>query len=133
MAYILDIDVTDVLANQFHNDFSKYHALTDEQLVNLGEQLGVQDTSLFALDTNGCIKSTTIKRYLVYWFCAQLFLDKMGLNNVSLAETEKYAVKYSLYSKLVDKTEDNITKQMLTGTVYNIADRSQFNNTLYRS
>lgn len=132
MAYISDSNVTDVLANQFSADFATYHTLTDNQLIDLGIQLGVDDTDDFDVDGSGYISSWFIKQYLVSWFCMRLFLDKMGLNNVSLVNEEKYLVKYKFYKKQVEQKESKITMQMLVGNVNAIADRASFNNFLYR-
>ena len=67
MAYITDSDITDVLANQFSSSFSTYHTLADNQLIDLGIQLGVRDTDDFDLDGTE-INSWFIKQYLVAWF-----------------------------------------------------------------
>ena len=96
MAYISDSDITDKLANQFSASFSTYHSLTDNQLLDIAEQIGVRDSDDISVDGSGYISSWFIKQYLVAWFCMRLFLDKMGINNVTLSEDEKYAVKYDL-------------------------------------
>lgn len=133
MAYIADADITDLLANQFSTDFPTYHSLSDNKLIDLGVQLGVMETADFAVDGSGYISSWYIKQYIVAWFCMRLFLDKMGLNNISLPEMEKYNVKYTFYKKEVSEKESRITRQMLTGDVENISDRAKFTGFLYRS
>lgn len=133
MAYIQDSDITDEVAKQFTSSFATYHTLSDSQLIDLGVQLGVDDTDDFAVDGSGYISSWFIKQYLVCWFCMRLFLDKAGINNVSNPmDEEKYYVKYNFYKKETEKKESKITRQMLTGNVNSISDRADFNNFLYR-
>lgn len=132
MAYIANSDITDVLANQFSSSFSVYHALVDNQLLDLAERLDV-DTTDIDTDDDGYISSWAIKQYLVAWFCMRLFLDKMGLNNIDLAESEKYAVKYELYRKMATTMEVKITREMLMGNVETIRDRVAFSHHLFRS
>jgi len=129
--YIKDSDITDMLARQFLTSFPTYHTLTDAQMLNIAEQRGIFDVSLINVDEGGYVLSSTVKQYLVYWFCMKLFLDKMGVNELALSDMEKYAVKYNLYSELVDKEERKITRYMIEGTVYNIPDQVQ-SNILFR-
>jgi hypothetical protein len=47
--YIRDSDITDMLARQFLTSFPTYHTLTDAQMLNIAEQRGIFDVSLFLL------------------------------------------------------------------------------------
>lgn len=134
MAYILTSDITDDVVKHFASVFDTYHTLADNKLKDVGMSLGV-DYTLFKLDNSGCIESWYVKQFLVSWFCMRICLDKMGMNNVSISEMEKYAVKYNFYLKEADKMEAQINKQMLTG-VTNNSGGSQYrtgNNILFRS
>lgn len=135
MAYISDIDITDEVVKQFLTQFSTYHSLVDNKLIDVGLSLGV-DAGDFNLDDNGYISNWYIKQYLVCWFCMRLCLDKMGMNNVSISEMEKYAVKYNFYLKEADKMERQITKSMLIGdsgsTGSGLSDYKSSSNILFR-
>lgn len=124
MAYIANSDILDTLVNQFSSSFTTYHTLTDFQMVDLAEQLGITDSDDIDTDDDGYVSSFFIKRYLVAWFCMTLLFDKMGLNNVEFSETEKYRVKYEYYKDIVQDKDKKITYEMVTGNVDEIADRS---------
>lgn len=124
MAYIATTDITDVLVNQFTSSFSTYHTLTDSQMVDIAEQIGVTDSDDISTDDDGYVSSFFIRQYLVAWFCMRLLFDKMGINNVEFAETEKYRVKYEYYMAIVKYKEKRITHEMITGNVDEVGDRS---------
>lgn len=124
MAYISSDDVTDVLVRQFLTSFSTYHTLTDSQMVDIAEQLGVTDSDDIDTDDDGYVSSFFIKQYLVAWFCMRLLFDKIGINNVSIDDQEKYSVKYEFYRNIVEKKERRITREMITGDVDEVGDRS---------
>ena len=132
MAYIPDSDISqDMLASQFSSSFSTYHTLVDNHINELaeGEQVEISD---IATDTGtGYITSKFLRRYCKYWFCMMLFLDKMGINDNSLADEEKYRVKYELYKDLVNDMVGNITVEMLTNEIASRMSTSYSGN-LYR-
>lgn len=124
MAYIASSDITDTLVNQFSTSFATYHTLTDLQMVDIAEQLGITDSDDIDTDGSGYVSSFFIKQYLVAWFCMRLLFDKMGINNVAFDEQEKYRVKYEYYRHIVKDKEKKITYEMVTGNVDEIGDRS---------
>ena len=124
MAYIANSDITDVLVSQFSASFTTYNTLTDLQMVDIAEQVGVTDSDDIDTDDSGYVSSFFIKQYLVAWFCMRLLFDKMGINNTDFAETEKYRVKYEYYKSIVKDKEKKITYEMVTGNVDEIGDRS---------
>lgn len=123
MAYIATTDITDVLVNQFSSSFSTYHTLVDAQMIDLAEQVGVDEDDIDT-DDDGYVSAFFVRQYLVTWFCMRLLFDKIGINNVGIEEQEKYRVKYEYYKGLVENKETRITREMITGNVDEIGDRS---------
>ena len=132
MAYIPDTDVsTDMLAAQFTGSFSTYHTLVDNHVNELAEGEQVE-TSDIATDTGtGYVTNKFLRRYCKYWFCMMLFLDKMGINDTSLADDEKYKVKYDQYKELVNDMKNRITVEVLTNEIASRMSKSETRN-LYR-
>jgi len=131
MAYIPDTDVsTDMLAAQFTSSFSTYHTLVDNHINELAEGEQVE-TSDIATDDNGYVENKFLRRYCKYWFCMMLFLDKMGINDNSLADEEKYKVKYDQYKELVNDMKNRITVEVLTNEIASRMSKSETRN-LYR-
>ena len=132
MAYIPDADVsTDMLAAQFTSSFSTYHTLVDNHINELAEGEQVE-TSDIATDTGtGYVTNKFLRRYCKYWFCMMLFLDKMGINDTSLADEEKYKVKYDQYKELVNDMKNRITVEVLTNEIASRMSKSETRN-LYR-
>ena len=131
MAYIPNADVsTDMLASQFTSSFSTYHTLVDNHINELadGEQV---ETSDIATDDDGYVENKFLRRYCKYWFCMMLFLDKMGINDTSLADEEKYKVKYDQYKELVNDMKNRITVEVLTNEIASRMSKSETRN-LYR-
>ena len=60
-----------------------------------------------------------------------LFLDKMGINDTSLADEEKYKVKYDQYKELVNDMKNRITVEVLTNEIASRMSKSETRN-LYR-
>ena len=56
-----------------------------------------------------------------------LFLDKMGINNNSMSDEEKYYVKYKAYKKLVDEMSPSISEEMLRDIVVSRLDTAPSN------
>ena len=132
MAYIPDADVSsDMLAAQFTSSFSTYHTLVDNHVNELAEGEQVE-TSDIATDTGtGYVTNKFLRRYCKYWFCMMLFLDKMGINDTSLADEEKYKVKYDQYKELVNDMKNRITVEVLTNEIASRMSKSETRN-LYR-
>lgn len=117
MAYIIDADVSrDKLAAQFVSSFSTYHTLLDNHInaIAIGEQV---DTDSISVDGSRRVTSEFLLRYGVAWFCKELFKDKIGVNNNTVNDEEKYAFKYNLYNKEVEQMEGKITKAILIDEV----------------
>jgi hypothetical protein len=133
MSYIADSDITDKLALQFESSFSTYHSLVDNQINDIAEQLGITNSDDIDTDDDGYISSWYVKQYAVMWFCQRLFLDKMGMNNIDLAQEEKYRVKHEYYFKQAENKEKYITLEMLTNNVDESGDRSSQSHLLYRT
>lgn len=131
MAYIPNADVsTDMLAAQFSSTFTTYHTLLDNHINELAEGEQVE-TSDIATDDDGYVENKFLRRYCKYWFCMNLFLDKMGINDTTLADEEKYRVKYEIYEGLVNKMVGNITVEVLTNEIASRMSTSYSGN-LYR-
>jgi len=131
MAYIANSDIRDMLAKQFTSSFSTYHTAVDEHIEELAEGEQV-DSSDIAVDVNNYVTNTFLKRYAVNWFCMELFLDKMGMNDNSLADEEKYMVKYEIYRKKVDIMQGRITKNILMNDITSRLNTASNAGYLYR-
>ena len=107
MAYIQDSDIRDMLAKQFTASFSTYHTAVDNHIKEIIAEERLENDDL-AVDGSGYISNTFLKRYAVNWFCMELFLDKMGINDNALADEEKYMVKFEVYRKKVDNMRKSI-------------------------
>ena len=131
MAYIADSDISqDMLAAQFSSSYSTYHTAVDNHIEELaeGEQVETDD---IAVDDDGYLENKFLRRYASYWARMELFLDKMGMNDNSLPDEEKYMVKYEAYRKKVDQMQSRITAEMLTNEIESRMSTSSSGN-LYR-
>jgi hypothetical protein len=133
MAYISNDDVSrDALANQFSSDFTTYHTLVDNHINELAEGEQVDTTDIATDDGTGYLSNKFLRRYAATWFICELFKDKMGINNNSLADEEKYRVKYEIYNKKVEKMEGRVTAEMLQNEINSRMSTSKSHN-IYRS
>ena len=121
MAYIQDSDIRDMLAKQFTSSFSTYHTEVDNHINEIIDEERLETTDL-AVDGSGYISNTFLKRYAVNWFCMELFLDKMGINDNTLAEEEKYMVKFNVYRKKVDQMRKSVTPEIIQNEVESKVD-----------
>ncbi len=131
MAYIPDSDISqDILAAQFSSSFSIYHTLIDNHINELaeGEQVEISD---IATDVDGYLENKFLRRYAGYWVRMELFLNKMGINDNTLADEEKYMVKHDVYRKKVNEMKGRITKEMLTNEIESRINTSYSGN-IYR-
>lgn len=118
MAYIPDSDISqDMLADQFSSSFSTYHTLLDDHINALAEGENVETDDIATDAGTGYITNKTLRMYCKYWICMHLFFDKMGMNNISLAEEEKYRVKYKDCREIVREMKKQITKEMLKNDI----------------
>ena len=130
MSYITDSDIKrDALAAQFKT-YTIYHDMVDDHIEEIaeGQQVAVADISV---DDDGYLSSKFLRRYAAAWVCKELFKNKMGINNVSLADEEKYRVKYEIYRDQVKEMKPRITTEMLTDNIASRMDTSSSHN-LYR-
>lgn len=117
MAYIANSDISqDMLAAQFTSSYSTYHTAIDNHINELAEGEQIEITEI-AVDIDGYLENKFLRRYATYWVRAELFLNKMGVNNNTLAEEEKYNVKYEIYIKKVNEMQGRITKEMLINEI----------------
>ncbi len=130
MAYIKDSDISrDVLANQF-KPYTVYHALVDEHIEGIAEGLMVETTDI-SVDDDGYLTSEFLRRYAASWVCKELFSDKMGINNNTLTEEDKYFNKYKIHCDRVKSMKPRITYEMLTDNIKSRMDTSASRN-VYR-
>lgn len=123
MPYIQDSDVTDKVVNVF--DLTDCIVESDLAVNDIAARRGVLDADDISVDGSGYVTSYKLKRYAIVFVCMRVCQDKMGLNNNDLpVEIEKYAVKYKMYKEELDGIDGQITAEMITGTVDEIADRA---------
>lgn len=117
MAFIPDSDILrDVLAAQFSSSFSTYHTLVDNHIIELADEEQLTEDEI-SVDDDGYLSSKFLRRYAAAWVCKEIFKDKMGINNNTLADEEKYKVKYEMYLKEVDNMGKRISRQHLTNEI----------------
>lgn len=118
-------DIKDSVANGF--ELEEYIGEVNEEIIDLAERKGVRNTS--DIKTNPL--HYKIKRYGIVFLLMRLYQDKMGVNNVELADMEKYVIKYNVYKREMSDLEARISFAMITGNVDEIRDRIK-TTTLYR-
>ena len=72
------------------------------------------------------------KRWMVEWICMQTCLEIMGANNVDTAKDEKYAYKFQIYKEREQRYHDEITVEMLLGTMPTAQGRASVSGRIYR-
>lgn len=121
MSYLSASDITDSVVTPFAESHATYYAniltLADAALVDLAEGLGLTSTEI------ATPLHTTVKDWLVAWFCARVCMDKLQFANIDATAQDKYTVKYQLYTGIRDRLKHEITYQMLTKTVQYAQDR----------
>lgn len=121
--YIKVEDIKDKVVNVFALD--DYLVETDQEVIDLAARNGVFDADDIATE-DGHVKSHKVLRYAVVFLCMRVCQDKTGVNNTDLpVEIEKYAVKFKMYKDELKMLDGQITKEMITGTVDQVADRAQ--------
>lgn len=132
MAYISNADISrDALATQFSSSFTTYHTLVDNHIIELADEEQVQEADI-SVDDDGYLSSKFLRRYAAAWVCKELFKDKMGINNNTLADEEKYKVKYEIYKREVDQMGSRITRNHFLNEIETRMDTAK-TNFLFRS
>lgn len=126
MSYISTGDIKSNLAQGFA--LQDYILEADAEIEDLAETLGVRDTSSIASPLHN-----KVKRYGVVFILMRLCQDKMGANNPEIDVMEKYLIQYNMYKKELAALRSEITYEMITGTVDQIADRAVFSGWAFRS
>lgn len=118
--YIQVDDVTDPIILAFEEALQNKLELSDDAVEDLADIKGVSSSDQIKTDP----VHFQLKRYAIYWTCAEICLDYLGTNNVDVVEQEKYHRKYDIYDNLRKEYAQSITAQMITGTAYNQRDRA---------
>jgi hypothetical protein len=119
--YITISDITDTIATGFTTEMTNVYIPRSTEAVNdLAETQGIESEDI---ETNPV--HFKIKRYAVAYALRELCLDKIGFNNVEIAEIEKYRIKYMEYNNRVNQLATQITPPMFTGEVDEAIDRFQ--------
>lgn len=116
MSYISSDDILDTIVTGL--DLSPYLAEVKLEIEDLAEQKGVRDTTQISDPIH-----YKLKRYGICYVIMRVCQDKLGLNDVSIPELEKYKIKYDMYKKEIAELRDLITYEMITGTIGAIRDR----------
>jgi hypothetical protein len=121
MSYLSASDITDAVVSPFAATDATYFAtvltLADAALVDMAEGHGLSSTAIVTP------LHTTVKDWLVAWFCTRVCMDKLQVANIDATAQDKYTLKYQLYSGIRDRLKHEITAQMLTKTVQYAQDR----------
>lgn len=120
MAYLVAADITDKVISNGVFSLTDYLDEADDAVNALAETHGIYSTDLIETDPLHYL----VKRYAISYLCMRVCQDKMGVNNVDFPDSEKYAVKYDMYSRAIPDLRNMITRDMLTGTVDEVSDRS---------
>jgi hypothetical protein len=91
--------------------------LADAALVDMAEGHGLSSSEIVTP------LHTTVKDWLVAWFCARVCMDNLQFANIDATGQDKYTIKYQLYKSIGDRLKHEITAQMLTKTVQYAQDR----------
>ena len=101
----------------------------DNEIIDLAESLGVRDSS----DIENNPLHYKIKRFGIVFCLMRLCQDKIGTNNVQVADLEKYVVNYNMYRKELQELRGQISIEMVTGHVNEIRDRANImTGTIFR-
>jgi hypothetical protein len=123
MSYLVPSDIKSNLVNGF--DLSQYLTEADLEVNDLAEKLGVRDTSSIEVPLH-----YKLKRYAIVFVLMRLAQDKIGTVSADVA-VEKYRDQYEMYKTELRELINQITYEMVTGTVDSIIARSNVYN-LYR-
>jgi hypothetical protein len=125
MSYISSDDILDTIVSGL--DLSPYLAEVKLEIEDLAEQKGVRNTDDIADPIH-----YKLKRYGICYVVMRLCQDKLGLNDVSIPELEKYKIKYDMYRKECSELRDLVTYEMITGKISAIRDRAISTGLIFR-
>jgi len=115
------IDASDIKANVAKGfELEEYIEEANDEVEDVAQQVGVYDPDDIEINP----LHYKIKRYAVSFCIMRLCQDKIGTNNVDIAELDKYMIQYNLYKKEYEKLRTEITIEMVTGNINEIRDRA---------
>jgi len=126
--YFTADDIKDNVLGEFVTaDDNEYLLEGDLEVIDQAERLGIRNTDQIEAPLH-----YKFKRYGIAFICRRIAQDKMGTNNVELAEIEKYSVKYEVYSREEDRLRQQLSYEMITGNITQIRDRTIVSGTVFR-
>jgi hypothetical protein len=115
--YSSTANITDSVISAFvsasDSRLSLWRTECDNEIKSLCEQRGVEITTFEALDT----VDSKIQEYWRATFARIVCRDNIGVNNVDVAQDEKYRVKYDIYRDECDRLRRQVTPEMFKGDV----------------
>jgi hypothetical protein len=127
MSYISTSDIKDNITDGVN--LQDYILRADEEINDLAQSLGIYDTD--DIETNPL--HYKIRCYGEAFIIKNVCKNLMGKNDVQISDMETYAVKYNIYMKELAALKSEISQEMFTGVVNQIADRAVFSGWIFRS
>jgi len=127
MSYITVADITDRIAEDI--DMTTYIQESDEAVNDIAEELGVRDTD----DIEVAPLHQMVRRYAITYALMRMCQDALGVSNLENPTSNKYLIGFNMYKEQLGSLRKRISKEMIDGTVYEIADRANLSTvTVFR-
>jgi len=104
----------------------------DPEIQDLAQKVGLYSTEQITLVPATSKLHYGIMRWAERWLCKQICLDWMGQNNVEMANTDKYLIKFEVYRREEAQQRKEVTKEMFLNIVVRNTDRSLVSVTITR-
>jgi hypothetical protein len=105
----------------------------DPEIKDLSQKVGLYSTDQITIVPATGQLHYGIMRWAERWLCKQVCLDWMGQNNIELANTDKYLIKYEVYRREEAQMRKEVTKEMFLNIVVRNTDRAIVSVTITRA
>jgi hypothetical protein len=122
MSFISIEDITQTLFSRIEDDEIKqvYVDLANAEAVSFAQTKKIFDPELIKTDP----LDSTFKLYLISFALYNFANDYIGLNDTEVSEGDTYGKLFERSLFLINRYKPEITYEMLTGTVAEVADRA---------
>ena len=122
MSFISIEDITQTLFSRIEDDEIKqvYVDLANAEAVSFAQTKKIFDPDLIKTDP----LDSTFKLYLISFALYNFANDYIGLNDTEVSEGDTYGKLFERSLFLINRYKPEITYEMLTGTVAEVADRA---------
>lgn len=105
----------------------------DPEVQDLAQKIGLYSTDQITLVPATGKLHYGIMRWAEKWLCKTICCDYMGQNNVEMANTDKYLIKYEVYRREEAQYRKEVTKEMFLNIVVRNTDRAPISVQIVRA